>query len=173
MRCAAGRGCLSPSLPARSSATRPCPPSILLRLGFSQLSLLLSQRIILFPRTIRLFCCLRSSSRRFFSIFPSLDPHTIRVYNGTTCLRSSFQTNSERALSISLFIPFPSHHRFSPILHDIILSLLLARTSFSRTYACLSLPTLFFLSLYSLCLYSSHTMVNKPLIGLTPISGVL
>lgn len=125
------------------------------------------------------------------------------MYNGTTCLRSSVQTNSGPALSVScslflspffshfppsLFLslsfrpfyprPLSSHTLFPPILHDTILSLpplSTPRASSSRACSCSRLPILLrhFSSPFSLSTSVARTTVNKPLIGLTPISGAL
>lgn len=125
------------------------------------------------------------------------------MYNGTTCLRSSVQTNSGPALSVScslflspffshfppsLFLslsfrpfyprPLSSHTLFPPILHDTILSLpplSTPRASFSRACSCSRLPILLrhSSSPFSLSTSVARTTVNKPLIGLTPISGAL
>lgn len=125
------------------------------------------------------------------------------MYNGTTCLRSSVQTNSGPALSVScslflspffshfppsLFLslsfrpfyprPLSSHTLFPPILHDTILSLpplSTPRASSSRACSCSRLPILLrhSSSPFSLSTSVARTTVNKPLIGLTPISGAL
>lgn len=92
-----------------------------------------------------------------------LEPRSVRshVYNGTTCLRSSVQTNSGRTLS-SLFLriflspflyPFSLAPSISTDSSSSRFSSSLAPASFSRAYSRPSLPAL---SLYSLCLHSSH-----------------
>lgn len=92
---------------------------------------------------------------------------------GPRVLRSSVQTNGRMlsaslslffifsaslSLFLSLSIPFLSHPPFSPILRDTVPALLfqlLVPASFSRAYSRPSPPPSF-LSLYSLCLHSSH-----------------
>lgn len=124
---------------------------------------------ILFPRAGALFCFLHSSNGRFFFLFS----RSVRFVctTGPRVLRSSVQTNRRMlsaslslfhllciSLFLSLSIPFLSHPPFSPILRDTVPALLfqlLVPASFSRAYSRLSPPPSF-LSLYSLCLHSSH-----------------
>lgn len=121
-----------------------------------------------------------SASRRTLLLSPFLQRTVFFLFSrsvrfvcttGPRVLRSSVQTNRRMlsaslslfhllciSLFLSLSIPFLSHPPFSPILRDTVPALLfqlLVPASFSRAYSRLSPPPSF-LSLYSLCLHSSH-----------------
>jgi len=107
------------------------------------------------------------------------------VYNGTTCLRSSVQTN-RRMLSVSFF-PFFLHLSLSLSLSLYLFSLALhfhrffvippspRSSSVSLLhFSFVRIPTCLFpscLSLFSVSIV--RTTINKPLIELTPILGTL
>lgn len=125
-------------------------------------------------------------------LFSRASIRTIHVYNGTTCLRSFVQTNSGRTLS-SLFSVFICLYSILYFSFSLFLSLfpctlyfhrffMIPFSHFSSSSSVLHLspvriparlfpfhpPSLFILSVSIV-----RTTINKPLIGLTPISGAL